>query len=219
MADVQRDLWFRVAALAGAATLPLVLTASTIADVAGSGGLNPGSSDAQLVRVFAEFRDRHLVASALFALAALAMLVFVGPLWVRLRPGSEFLAVVAVGGGVAVAVLLLAWAGASLSAAVAADYGDAGAARFLMVLGWEGARLSVAPYMAMVGAATVAGYRHRVFSRPFTIFGLVFTVLLAFGLLPASPAGLMGMVATLWVACAAPVIAFSTSPASRRQGQ
>ena len=156
LTNVQRDLWFRVAALAGAATLPLVLTASTISDVAGSGGLNPGSSDAQLLSVFGEFRDRQLMAAGLYAMAAVATLMFVGPLWARLRTGSEFLAVVAVGGGVAVAVLLLAWAGWSLSAAVAADYRDAWAARFLMVSGWEGARLLVGPYMAMVGAATVA---------------------------------------------------------------
>lgn len=212
LAPAKGDTWFRVAALVGATTLPLVLIASTMADVSGSGGLNPGSSDAQLLEVFSQFRDRHLVSSALFVTAAVATLVFLGPLWVRLRAGSEALAVVAVGGGIAVAVLWVAWAGWTLIAVVAADYQDAGAARFIMVSGWESARLLVGPYLAMVGATTVAGYRHGVFGRLFNAVGLVFVVLLVFGLFPASPAGLMGMLATLWVLIAAIVIAFSAPP-------
>lgn len=213
----QRDASIRVAALVGATTLPLVLIASTLADVAGSGGLNPGSSDAQLLSVFSEFRDRHLVSSALFAMAAVATLVFLGPLWVRLRAASEALGIVAVGGGVAVAVIWLGWAGWALAAAVAADYQDADAARFIMVSGWETARVSVGPYVAMVGATTLAGYRHGVFGRLFNGVGLVFTVLLVLGLFPASPAGLMGMLATLWVLIAACVLAFGTVP--RRAGR
>jgi hypothetical protein len=216
--SVRRDPWFRVAALAGAATLPLIVVASTMSDVAASGGLNPGSSDAQLLEVFGDLRDRQVVAAALYAVAAVATLMFLGPLYVRLRAGSEVLGVVAVGGGVAVAVLLLAWAGWSITAAVAADYRDAGTARFLVVSSWETARVAVGPYLAMVGAATVTGYRYRVFDRWFNAVGLVFTVLLVFGLFPASPAGLMGMLATLWVFCAAPVIAFSAPPITRVRG-
>jgi hypothetical protein len=208
---------FKVAALAGAATLPLVVAASTLGDVAGSGGLNPGSSDAQLVEVFGEFRDRHLTAASLFVMAAVATLVFLGPLWARVRVGSEALGVVAVGGGVAAALLWVAWAGFSLTAAVAADFKDADAARFLMVSGWETARLGVGPYLAMVGATTVAGYRYHLFGRWFNAIGLVFAVLLVFGLFPASPAGLMGMLATLWVLCASLVIALSAAPNSKLQ--
>lgn len=54
----QGDKGFRVAALIGATTLPLVLAAVTMSDVAGSGGLNPGSSDAELLEVFGDFRER-----------------------------------------------------------------------------------------------------------------------------------------------------------------
>ena len=218
-AGAQLDPWSRIAALAGAAVFPLVLVAIRLADVSGSGGLNPGSSDAQLLEVFADFRDRHMVAAALFVVAAVATLVFLGPLWTRLRAGSASLAVVAVSGGVAAAVLFVGWAGWSLTAAVAADFEDAGAARFLMVSGWEVARIGVGPYLAMVGAATVAGYRHRVFGRWFNAVGLVFSVLLVFGLFPASPAGLMGMLATLWVLCASLVIAFSAPPTSKQAGR
>jgi hypothetical protein len=212
LAGPRRDLWFQVAALAGAATLPLALGASVISDVAGSGGLNPGSSDAQLLLVFSEFRGDQLLAAALLVMAAVATLVFLGPLWARLRVGSEAIGVVAVGGGVTAAVLWLAAAGWSLTAAVAADFQDAGAARFLMVSAWEMSRLSVAPYLVMIGAATAAGIRHRVFGRWFNAVGVVFTLLLLIGLLPASPAGLMGMLSTLWVFCASLVIAFAAPP-------
>lgn len=208
-------VWFRAAALAGAASLPLVLAAFTLADVSGAGGLNPGSSDAQLLEVFHDFRDRQATAAALFVLAAVATLAFLGPLWARLRVGSEALAVVAVGGGVAASLLWVAWAGFSLIAVVAADYDNADAARILLVSGWETARLGVGPYLAMVGATTLAGYRHQLFGRWFNAVGLVFAGLLVLGLVPASPAGLMGMLATLWVLCASLVIAFSAGPKSR----
>ena len=62
---------------------------------------------------------------------------FLGPLWARVRRGSEWLALVAVVGGVVVGAVLLFSAGVSLVAWVAADYEDADAARFLMVAGWE----------------------------------------------------------------------------------
>ena len=133
--SLRRDQWFRVAALSGAVTLPLVLAALSLADVAGSGGLNPGSSNAQLIDVFSDFRDRQLTAAALFVIAAVATLVFLGPLWQCVRVGSEALGVVAVGGGVAAAVLWVAWAGWSLTAVVAADFENADVARFLMVAG------------------------------------------------------------------------------------
>jgi hypothetical protein len=194
------------------AVLPLVLAAATLADVSGAGGLNPGSSDERLVEVFAEFRDRLVLSATLQVLAAVAILVFLGPLWARVRVGSPMLAVVAVCGGVAAAVLQLGWAVWSLGAAVAADFADAGAARFLMVSGWETARIGVGPYLALVGAVTLAGLRHRVFGRWFNLVGVVFAALLVVGLVPASPAGLMGMLATLWVFGAGLVLAFSAPP-------
>ncbi|CAA9360292.1 MAG: hypothetical protein AVDCRST_MAG34-2410 [uncultured Nocardioidaceae bacterium] len=205
----------QAAALAGTATLPLVLIVSMVSDVTGSGGLNPGSSDAQLIRVFVEYRDQQLVASSLYAAAAAATLLFLGPLWARLRTGSEWLAVVAVAGGVAAGFLWLLASAWSMTAVVAADYEDAGAARFLMVSGWEIARLSVAPHLVMVGAATVTGFRHGAFGRWFNVTGLGFTLLLAVGLVPFAPAGMMGMLATLWVFLASLVLAFGSPPETR----
>lgn len=213
----RRDPWFRVAALAGAASVPLVLAGMTLSDVSGSADLNPGSSDARLLEVFVDHRDEQLLAAALFVMAAVATLVFLGPLWARLRVVSEALGVVAVGGGVAASVLLLGWSGARLTAAVAADFQDADAARFLMVAGWETARLGVGPYLAMVGAATAAGFRHHLFARWFNLVGLGFTALLTLGLLPSSPAGFVAVLATSWVGLAALVIAFGAPPSSTRR--
>lgn len=217
--DGRRDPWWRAAALAGAASLPLLIAASTLSDVAvaASGTMNPGSPDSQLLEVFKDYRGRQLAAASLTAVGAVATLVFLGPLWTRLRLGSEWLAVLAVAGGIAAGVLwLVIGAGWSLTAAVAAEYDDANTARFLMVSGWDSARLTVAPYLVMVGAATAAGFRHHVFASWFNKIGLGFTILLAFGLFPASPAGLAGMLATLWVLVASLVLAFGKPP---RAGQ
>jgi hypothetical protein len=208
----RRDPWMRTAAMAGAATLPLVVVSSMISDVAASPGLNPGSPDSEMLEVFVAYRGRHLIAASMLAAAAVTTLIFLGPLWARVRLASEWLAVVAVAGGVAAGVLWVAGAGWSLTAAVAADYGDVDAARFLMVSGWEISRLGVAPHLVMVAATTLAGIRHHAFGRVFNAFGLAFTALLLFGLLPFAPAGLMGMLATLWVLVAACVLAFSESP-------
>ena len=128
-----------------------------------------------------------------------ALWFFLGPLWARVRRGSEWLALVAVVGGVVVGAVLLFSAGVSLVAWVAADYADAGAARFLMVAGWETGRVSVAPALVMVGATTLAGVRYGVFGSGINIFGGIFTFLLLLGLMPASPAGLRGLAVSVWV--------------------
>jgi hypothetical protein len=131
--------------------------------------------------------------------------------------GSEWLAVVGVAGGAAAGVLWLAWAGWSLAAATAADFADVDTARLLMVTGWETARLSVASYLVMVAAATLAGIRFHVFSGRFNTFGVAFTVVLAFGLFPFSPAGLMGMLGTVWVLVASFVLAFGSRPTPKQR--
>ena len=95
-----RDPWLRAAALAGVLTLPLGLAAGELADLGGS-ALNPGSSDAQLLVAYSEYRDKMMVSASLAATAAAANWVFLGALWARLRAGSEWLAVVCVVGGAA----------------------------------------------------------------------------------------------------------------------
>ena len=207
--DPRADGMFRAAALVGVATLPLALIGGTLTDPATYANVNPGSSDAQLLDVLIDSRAQHLWASTFQSLAAVTLWVFLGPLWARVRHASEWLALIAVIGGVIAGAVLLFWAGVSLVAAVAADYEDAGAARFLMVAGWETARVSVAPSLVMVGATTLAGMRYGVFGARVNAFGAVFFWLLLLGLVPASPAGLMGLVSTLWVLVLALVLAFA----------
>lgn len=154
-------------------------------------------------------RAEQAWASALYALAAVALWVFLGPLWARIRRGSEWLALVALIGGVVVGAVLLFSSGVALVAWVAADYGDAVAARFLMVTGWETARVAVGPALVLVGATTLAGTRHGVFGSGINVFGGIFTVLLMLGLIPASPAGLMGLAVTVWVFVVALHLAFA----------
>ena len=213
---LEMDPWLRAAALAGVLTLPLALIGLTMSDLSGNAGLNPGSPDEEMLSAYADYEGRFWVSASLLAAAAVCTWVFLGALWTRVRAGSEWLAVVAVLGGCAAGTLLVSWSGMSLVAAVAADYEDVDTARFLMVAGWETARLSVGPYLVMVGAATVAGFRYGVFGGKFNWFGLAFTVLLVFGLVPFSPAGLMGLLATVWVLVAGLVLAFGRPPAPLR---
>ncbi|GGD28893.1 hypothetical protein [Nocardioides daphniae] len=107
-------------------------------------------------------QEREVLASTLHALAAVSLWAFLGPLWARVRRGSGPLAVVAVVGGVMIGATMLFSSGVSLVAMTAAEFGDAGAARFLVVAGWETARVAVAPGLVMVGATALAGLRHRV---------------------------------------------------------
>lgn len=216
--DPRTDRQFRSAALIGAATLPLVLIAGTISDPNSRANVNPGSSDGALLEVFIDSRAEQAWASALYALAAVALWIFIGPLWARLRRGSEWLAAVALIGGAVVGVVLLFWSGAALVALVAADYGDANAIRFLMVAGWETARVAVGPALVMVGATTFAGARYGLFGSKVNVFGGIFALLLALGLLPASPAGLMGLAATVWVFVIALHLAFVNPNAAEARG-
>jgi len=186
--------------------------AITVSDPTSRADVNPGSSDAELLDVLVNTRTEQVWASTLLALAAVALWFFLGPLWARVRRGSEWLALVAVVGGVVVGAVLLFSAGVSLVAWVAADYQDAGAARFLIVAGWETARVSVAPALVMVGATTLVGVRYGVFRSGINIFGGIFTSLLLLGLIPASPAGLMGLAVSVWVLVVALNLAFGTPP-------
>ncbi len=210
--DPRADPLFRVAALAGIVTLPLALIATMISDPTARADVNPGSSDAELLDVLVNTRTEQMWASTLLALAAVALWFFLGPLWARLRRGSEWLALVAVIGGVVVGTVMLLSSGVSLVAWVAADYEDAAAARFLLVAGWETARVAVAPALVMVGATTLAGVRYGVFGSGINIFGGIFTFLLLLGLLPASPAGLMGLAVSVWVLVVALKLAFGDPP-------
>jgi hypothetical protein len=208
--DPRTDPLFRVAALAGALALPLAIIAAIIAEPTARADVNPGSTDAELLEVLIDTRTEQAWAAACWALAAVGLWIFLGPLWARVRRGSEWLALVAVVGGVVVGALLLLSSATSIVAWVAADYEDADTARFLVLSGWETARVAVAPALVMVGATTLAGVQYEVFGFRMNLFGVLFTFLLALGMFPASPAGVMGLAVTVWVLVAALTLAFTT---------
>jgi hypothetical protein len=119
-------------------------------------------------------------------------LIFLGPLWSRLQRGTEWLAVVGVAGGVVGAAFLLETAMFTIAAAVTGDVGDGHTARTLLILGYKSARAVVAPALATVAAATIAGFRYNVFPSWFSALSLGFSLLLLIALLPIGPAGLLG---------------------------
>ena len=151
---------------------------------------------------------------------AVLVLIFLGALWIRLRAAAEWLAVIAVGAGVLVAGFLLgAGAGISIFSVTAADFRDVDAARFLLVMSWEMVRLLVAPFLALIGASTLAGFRYGAFGKAFNIFSLVFTLVLLLGVFPSSPAGLSGLLAMFWLVVAGLLLAFRRGPEDRTPAQ
>jgi hypothetical protein len=114
---------------------------------------------------------------------------------------------------VVVAVFLLgAGAGTALSSVVAADFRDATSARLLMVVTWEMARLLAAPFLVLIAAAALSGFRYGVFGKTFSSFSLVFASLPLLALLPSSPAGMMGVLSFGWVAVTGLLLAFRDAP-------
>ena len=87
--DPRADALFRAAALVGAAALPLTLIGGILSDPNSYANVNPGSSDAQLIGVLSDSRGQTLWASTFQALGAAALLVFLGPLWARVRAGPN----------------------------------------------------------------------------------------------------------------------------------
>ena len=196
----------RLAALSGAASFVLAFAGISFAEHGGK-GLSPDQPTAANGAGFARYAGEAWVGATLMMASVALSLVFLGPLWSRLQRGAGWLAVVAVAGGIAGAVLLLESAMFAIAAAVAGDVGDAQTARTLLVFEWESARLGVAPALATVAAATVAGFRHSIFPRWFSWLSLVFSVVLVIALLPVGPAGLLGSVGALWILIASLVLA------------
>ena len=198
----------RLAALSGAASVVLAFAGISFADLGGK-GLSPDQSVDLVGAGFAEHAGSSRVGATLLLASVTLSLIFLGPLWSRLQRGTEWLAVVGVAGGVVGAAFLLETAMFTIAAAVTGDVGDGHTARTLLILGYESARAVVAPALATVAAATIAGFRYNVFPSWFSALSLGFSLLLLIALLPIGPAGLLGATSWLWTVIASLWLAFS----------
>lgn len=201
----------RVAALAGAASVVVLVVGSSLGDTGGK-GIDPTMSPDAIVAGLRPLVGELQVAASLLSLSAVLLLVFLGPLWRRLRAASDAVAVVGVAGGVLAAGLLVAYARDGIAMATAAELGDGTTAQVLITSGWEAARILAVPFLAMVGAAVVAGFSPGVFPVWFRWFSAVMAVLLLLALAPVGPAGLLGLLGTLWVAVASLLLAAQPVP-------
>lgn len=193
------DAAVRAAALGGALSVVLGAAGAMVADVTAD-GVNPGSSAQDLVATYASFHHRLEVGAALSLVAFALQLVFLAPLWARVRPGSESLAVVAVIGGVGSAAALWMLAAFLDTAMVtAARFDDADAARMLLLAGWDTARVATAPNAVMMGACAIAGWRYGVFPRWLTAFSVLLVLLSIGGMLPSGPAGGAALLGGVWM--------------------
>lgn len=200
----------RVAALSGAGSFVLAVIGTAYTDK-GARGLSPGLPTETLAAGFARYSQESMTGGALLGAAGLLSLVFLGPLWSRLERGSGWLAIIAVGGGVVGAALLLLTAALAIAEGTAGVYANGEAARTLLVLGWDSARVAAPPYLAMTLAAAVSGIRYHVFPTWLNAVSVIFTAVLGGALLPIGPAGLMGGLGGLWVVVVSLLLAFGRS--------
>jgi hypothetical protein len=127
-------------------------------------------------------------------------LVFLGPMWARVRTGSQPLAVVVVVAGAAgAATVWLLDAFLFTAIASAAGFQDGDSERMLLLASWDTARVATSPHAVMIGACAFAGLRFRVFPRWLTFVSIVLCVLSVLAMLPSGPAGGAAMLGALWV--------------------
>jgi hypothetical protein len=204
--STHRIPWERITALTGAASVIVLHVGSAIGDTGGK-GIDPTMGPDAIVAGTRPLVGELQVAASLLCLSAVLLLVFLGPLWRRLRTASEGAAVVGVAGGVLGAGLLVSYARNGIAMATAADLGDGTTAQVLVTSDWETARILAVPFLAMVVAAVVAGFSPGVFPVWFRWFSAVMAVLLVLALAPVGPAGLMGLLGSLWVLVASVLLA------------
>ena len=186
------------AALSGAAAAVCLFVGGILTDHGGK-GLEPTQSATEIGKRFAELTGQARTGAALTGAATALLLIFLGPLWTHMRRGPSWLAVIAVAGGITVAVFILLSSFLAIDAKTAGEVGDGRTARTLLILEWETIRAIAPPSLAMVAAATLAGLRYHAFSRAFSAFSVVASVIIAVALFPIGPAGLMGFVGVIWI--------------------
>jgi hypothetical protein len=202
----------RVASLAGLASVVALVAGGSAADMGGN-GLSPTMSSQQLVTGLHYHAGELEAGASLVALSSVLFLVFLGPLWTRLRAASTALAVVGAAAGAVVAAQGLTFARESIALGTAATLGDGDTARVLLTSGWDTARLIAAPYLPLIAATALAGLVHGAFARWFSWFSTAMAALVCLSFSPVGPAGLLGLTGTVWVVVASLYVAAARRPA------
>jgi len=187
----------RVVALTGAASLVLAVAGDSTADVSGD-GVDSAMSDQALVREVQAHAAELSAGAWIMTLGAVLGVVFLGSLWVQFARGSEWLAVIAVAGGLLFSIQVLRLAAGYLTLASTEELHDGPVARLVLSADYETGQQLPVPPLIMVVAALLASFRYGLFPRWFRWFNAALLVLLAIAFLPIGPAGLMGLLGTLW---------------------
>jgi hypothetical protein len=175
----------RVASLAGAASVIVAYAGVSVGDVGGN-GINPTMAPDVIAVELQEHSGALRAGAALLSVGAVLAVLFAGPLWLRLRAASDWVAVIGLAGAVLTAAQWLSFAADGIGLATAADLGNGVTAQVLVTTGWESARIAAVPSLVMVTAAVIAGFG----------YGLCPLVALT----PVGPAGLLGFLfGGLWV--------------------
>jgi len=205
----------RMASLAGLASVLALVAGGSASDMGGN-GLSPTMAPDLLVSELQDHAGELEVGASLLALSSVLFLVFLGPVWTRLRTASTALAVVGVAAGAVVAAQGLAVARESIALGTAATMGDGVTAQVLLTSGWDTARLIAAPYLPLIAVTALAGFVHGAVSRWFAWFSAAMVVLVCLSFSPVGPAGVLGLTGTVWVVVASLYLAAArraTAPA------
>ena len=202
----------QVAAMAGAASVLVGVAGLTIAET-NTAGVDPGSTAPFVVEILTE-RTGDLRAGAILAAAAATLaMVFLGPLWFRLKQSGEWQAMIAVAGCLTLALFWLSAAAQQVAFLTFAQYSDGEAARTLVTLGWDTWRYLAFPFMIMALAAALTALPVW-----FRVVSLLVVAVEAVALIPGIDAWAPVMLGCSWTITASVLAALSPDPGRPAEG-
>ncbi len=162
--------WDRAGALSGVIFVVLTFIGITIADPNSTDiDANPDQNSSVIANLFVENRaDMEL--GARFQIASIAFLIwFIAYLYRRVRTKENergWISAAILGGGMALATIMLLFAAFTLAISTIDDYGtDTAVARTLAALSWDMVGLMSAPLATFIGSIAVASLRYGALPR------------------------------------------------------
>ena len=137
-------------------------------------------------------------------------MVFLGPLWIRFKHSGEWQAMIAVAGGLTLALLWLSAAAQQVAFVTFAHYSNGEAARTLIIASWDTWRYMAFPFLIMALAAALAGL--PVWSR---VVSLLVVAVEALALVPGTNAWAPVMLGCGWTIAASVLVALSPDRGNR----